>query len=113
MANNYLEQLAAEWHEFRGYVVRRNVRVGKRAAGGHESELDVVAFNPKTRHLVHIEPSMDAQGWPDREKRLRKKFKAGRKYIPALPGLARPFEDRADRLVRLRGEETSGNMRWW
>jgi hypothetical protein len=26
--------------------------------GGYECELDVVAFDPKEKHLVHIEPSM-------------------------------------------------------
>ena len=46
MAANYLEQLVAEWLEYQGYFVRRNVLVGKRAAGGYECELDVVAFNP-------------------------------------------------------------------
>src|SRR5690349_2182454 len=43
---NFLEQLVAEWYEFQGYFVRRNVRVGPRAGGGHAGELDVVAFHP-------------------------------------------------------------------
>jgi hypothetical protein len=81
---NYLEQLAAEWYEYQGYFVRRNVHVGKRSAGGYECELDVVAFHPEKKHLVHIEPSMDASSWATREERYRKKFDAGRKYIPAL-----------------------------
>lgn len=81
---NFLEQLVAEWYEFRGYFVRRNVRVGPRAKGGHESELDVVAFHPGRIHLVHVEPSMDADGWEKREKRYANKFAAGRKYIPGL-----------------------------
>ena len=84
MAGNHLEQLVAEWYEYRGYFVRRNVLVGKRAKGGYECELDVVAFNPETRHLVHIEPSMDADTWERREKRFRTKFAAGRKHIPKL-----------------------------
>lgn len=81
---NHLEQLTAEWYEFRGYFVRRNVYVGKRPTGGYECELDVVAFCPKQRRLVHIEPSMDAHTWQKREDRYAKKFEAGRKYIPAL-----------------------------
>ena len=81
---NFLEQLVAEWYEFRGYFVRRNVRVGPLLKGGHESELDVVAFHPEKKHLVHIEPSMDAYSWAQREKRYAKKFGAGRKYIPGL-----------------------------
>jgi hypothetical protein len=81
---NYLEQIVAEWYEFQGYFVRRNVHVGKRSAGGYECELDVIAFHPEKKHLVHIEPSMDASSWKIREERYQKKFDAGRKYIPAL-----------------------------
>jgi hypothetical protein len=90
---DFLEQLASEWYEFRGYFVRRNVRVGPRPKGGHECELDVVAFHPKRKHLVHIEPSMDADSWAQREKRYVKKFDAGKKYIPGLfEGLDLPLE---------------------
>lgn len=81
---NHLESLVAEWHEYRGYFVRRNVHVGKRHNGGYECELDIVAFHPNTKHLVHIEPSMDSNTWTKREERYQKKFSAGRKYIPQL-----------------------------
>jgi hypothetical protein len=81
---NHLEQLVAEWYEYRGYFVRRNVQVGPRPKGGYECELDVVAFHPAKHHLVHIEPSMDAHSWAKREQRYAKKFSAGRQYIPAL-----------------------------
>ena len=81
---NHLEQLVAEWYEYRGYFVRRNVQVGPRPKGGYECELDVVAYHPGQKHLVHIEPSMDADSWAKREKKYAKKFDAGRKYIPAL-----------------------------
>ncbi len=81
---NFLEQLVAEWYEYRGYFVRRNVNVGRRPQGGHECELDVVAFHPETKHLVHIEPSMDTQSWEKREERFARKFAAGTRYIPAL-----------------------------
>jgi len=81
---NYLEQLVSEWYEYQGYFVRRNVNVGRRLRGGWECELDVVAFHPQRKHLVQIEPSMDAASWAEREHRYRKKFEAGRKYIPAL-----------------------------
>ena len=84
MALNYLEQLVAEWYEYSGYFVRRNVWVGKRAAGGYECELDVVAFHPGKKELVQVEPSMDASSWTEREKRYTKKFAAGRKHIPKL-----------------------------
>ena len=81
---NFLEQLVAEWYEFSGFFVRRNVHVGRRPRGGWECELDVVAFNPKAKRLLHIEPSMDTLHWDKREKRFRKKFNAGQKYIPEL-----------------------------
>ena len=81
---NHLEQLTAEWYEFRGYFVRRNVMVGKRVMGGYECELDIVAFCPQRKHLVHVEPSMDAHTWAKREERYIKKFAAGRNYIPGM-----------------------------
>lgn len=81
---NFLEQTVAEWYDFRGYFVRRNVNVGLRPAGGYESELDVVAFDPISNHLVHIEASMDADSWKTREVRFKKKFDAGRKHVPTL-----------------------------
>jgi len=84
MAANHLETLVAEWYEYRGYFVRRNVQVGKLAGGGYEFELDVVAFHPTQRLLVHVEPSVDSDSWARRELRYAKKFEAGRKYIPAL-----------------------------
>ncbi|TXI78626.1 MAG: hypothetical protein E6Q40_16905 [Cupriavidus sp.] len=87
MAANYLEQLLAEWYQYSGYFVRQNVLVGRRPNGGYECELDIVAFHPKTKHILHIEPSMDCHSWDKREIRFRKKFDAGRKHIPKL------FED--------------------
>jgi hypothetical protein len=100
MAANYLEQLVAEWLEFCGYFVRRNVMVGKRTKGGYECELDVVAFHPSAKDLVHIEPSMDALPWDKRELRYRRKFDAGRKHIQNLfRGLDIPKEPRQLALV--------------
>ncbi len=84
MATNYLEQLLSEWYQFSGYFVRQNVLVGRRPNGGYECELDIVAFHPKTKHILHIEPSMDCHPWDKREERFRKKFAAGRKHIPTI-----------------------------
>ena len=84
MANNYLEQLVAEWYEYQGYFIRRTVNVGKLKRGGYEAELDVVGFHPSTNHLVHLEPSVDTISWAEREKRFGKKFDAGRRHIPSL-----------------------------
>ena len=41
-------------------------------------------LNPVENHLVHIEPSMDADSWKIREERYLKKFTAGKNYIPDL-----------------------------
>ena len=84
MALNFLEQLVAEWYEFRGYFVRRKINVGPSLKGKFEFELDIVAFHPGKPHLVHIEPSMDATSWDQREKRYTAKFGAGKKHIPSL-----------------------------
>jgi hypothetical protein len=100
MGRNFLEELIAEWYEYQGYFIRRNMWVGKRAKGGYECELDIVAFHPGKKHLVQIEPSMDAASWAERERRYRKKFEAGRKYIPDLfKGLDIP--DRIDQIALL------------
>jgi hypothetical protein len=79
--SNFLEQLVAEWYECQGFFVRRNFRVGKRVKGGYEGELDVVAFHPKEKRIVHIEASSDASSWERREESFRQKFAKGRKYI--------------------------------
>jgi hypothetical protein len=84
MAANHLEQLVAEWYEYQGYFIRRNIKVGRRSKGGYEGELDIVAFHPERQHLVHIETSLDAKSWEKREERFSKKFEAGRRYIPSL-----------------------------
>lgn len=93
MAANHLEQLLAEWYEFQGYYLRRNVLVGKRPQGGYACELDIVGFNPTTRHLIHIEASLDADSWTRREERYERKFRLGREHIPGLfAGLDIPVE---------------------
>lgn len=114
---NFLEQLTFEWYEYQGYFVRRNTHVGKRSAGGFECELDVVAFHPTTGHIIHIEPSMDAHSWTERERRYLKKFEAGRKYIPnMIPGynVGTPIEQVAlfGLLKSQTREELAGGKVW-
>ncbi|SRR6266566_778466 len=88
---SHLEDLLCEYYEWRGYIVRRNIKVGRLAHGGWGGELDIVAYHPKTRELVHLEPSIDALSWTKREERFAKKFQAGRRYIfkEILPWLDR------------------------
>ncbi len=83
---NFLEQMVAEWYEYQGFFVLRNVLVGKREKGGYECELDVVAFlpDPVKPELIHVEASTDADSWQKRDQRFKKKFDAGRKYITKL-----------------------------
>lgn len=78
---SHLESLIAEYLDWQGYLVRRNLKVGRLRHGGWEMELDVIAYHPHTRDLVHYEPSIDAHKWERREERFGKKFSAARKYI--------------------------------
>lgn len=77
----HLEQLIAEFYDWQGYLVKQNVKVGRRDSGGWDMELDVVAYHPHDKHLVHIEASLDAHPWTKREERYAKKFGLGEKYI--------------------------------
>lgn len=83
---NFLEQLVAEWYRDQGFLVRTNVFFGKRAQGGYEGEMDVVAVRLAKRELVHIETSSDATSWEKRAKRIAKKFSAAEKHYTAVFG---------------------------
>lgn len=78
---SHLETLLREYLEWQGFLCKHNVKVGKRAAGGWEMELDIIGYHPHTKKLVHYEPSLDAHSWKTREERYTKKFEAARKYI--------------------------------
>jgi hypothetical protein len=77
----HLESLIFEYLDWQGYLVRRNIKVGKLARGGWEMELDLIGYNHKSGDLVHYEPSIDALSWDKREQRYQKKFQAGKKHI--------------------------------
>ena len=84
---NFLESLAAEWFEYSGYFVRTNVRTRKRKKGGYDCELDVLAYMPSTKELIHVETSGDSASWANREKRFRsKKFVFKRNEYAKLLG---------------------------
>jgi len=78
---NHLEQLVYEFLDWKGYCVWRNIRVGKREKGGYEGELDIVAFHPSSREVLHIELSLDSNRWDKRKEKFSKKFALGKKYI--------------------------------
>ena len=84
----HLEQLIKEWFEFQGYFVRANLKVGKRERGGHADELDIIAFHPVSKHLIHVEASIDPYNWEKRNNIFRGKFERGRRYfLEAFPWL--------------------------
>jgi Holliday junction resolvase-like predicted endonuclease len=81
---NFLEQLTAEWYAFNGYFVQTNLKFGKRNAGGWEGEIDVVAFHPLKKVLVHVEASTDADSWIERKEKFTRKFHNAQEYYPEL-----------------------------
>lgn len=78
---SHLENLIAEYYDWKGYLVKRNVKIGCLSHGGWEIGFDVVAYHPHSGNLVHVEPSVDIHSWEAREQRFMKKFGAGEKYI--------------------------------
>jgi len=108
---NFLEQLAAEWYEYNGCFVRRNSRARKRQQGGWDVELDVLALNPHTGELIHLEASGDASSWEQRKVRfLNKKFVLRQDdYERIVGGAARSI-----RKVALVGwtKSTSADLNW-
>ncbi|MBS0384573.1 MAG: hypothetical protein JSS00_04405 [Proteobacteria bacterium] len=80
---NHLEQLVREWLTYRGYLVQGPVLVGPRKSGGYEGELDVLGLNLATCHFVHVECSLDALSWDQREVRFAGKFERGRRFARA------------------------------
>ena len=81
---NFLEQLAAEWYEFNGFFVRTNVRLGKREKGGFTGEIDVVAYNPKDRTMIHVETSTAAGKKSEIATRLLRQFKVASEQYDSL-----------------------------
>ena len=78
---SHLENLISEYYDWSGYLIKRNIKVGRLPHGGWEMELDIVAYNPHSNHLIHLEPSLDSNSWEIREKRFSKKFSLGVKYV--------------------------------
>lgn len=91
---NHLETLIAQFYDWKGWVVRKNVKVGRRERGGYAGELDVVVYDPTTGKVIHYEPSTDATTWEKRAAKYARKFKMGRDYIAkdAMPWLKPGFE---------------------
>jgi len=55
---NFLEQLISEWYAHKGYFVRTNIKFGRLSHGGWKGEIDVVAYEPKSKEFIHVETSI-------------------------------------------------------
>lgn len=55
MGINFLEELASEYYEIRGFLIRRNVPTGKGLKRGDSNEIDLLALCPKNQELLHVE----------------------------------------------------------
>ena len=107
----HLETLIRQFYEWQGYLVRGNVNVGRRSRGGWEGELDVVAYHPESKHLIHIEASLDGYPWDKKEVRFKKKFQCGKKYIDEVfPWLDKPSSklDQVAIIVRSSRDKVGG-----
>jgi hypothetical protein len=91
---NHLENLISQYYDWKGWVVKKNVKVGRRNLGGYEGELDVVVYNPESGKVIHYEPSTDASAWANREEKYKRKFYLGKKHISkdVFPWLRNGFE---------------------
>lgn len=78
---NHLESLLFEYYDWQAYLVKSNIKVGRLNHGGYKGELDIVAYNPHSKHLIHLEPSTDANNWATRDQRYTKKIEAGKEFI--------------------------------
>ncbi|MEQ1724867.1 MAG: hypothetical protein ABL882_02950 [Sphingopyxis sp.] len=82
---NHLEALIVEYLEWQGYIVRKNIKIGKLSHGGWSMEIDVVGYRPANESvpedLVHYESSIDAHSWDVRERRFKKKFSIALQHI--------------------------------
>jgi hypothetical protein len=81
---NFLEQLVGEWYSYKGYFVQTNVKFGPLKHGGYEGEMDVVAFHPKDKVLVHVETSTDSLSWEKRRHHFESKFRRAQKHYSEL-----------------------------
>lgn len=81
---NFLEQLISEWYAYKGYFVRTNIKFGKLSHGGWKGEIDVVAYEPKTKEFIHIETSTDADSWDKRKERFCRKFRDAAEFYSTL-----------------------------
>jgi len=78
---SHIEDLIAEYYDWQGYLVKRNITVGEHQVGCEDLVLHLLAFNPQTGHLIHIEPSIDAESWNTHIEHFAKKFHCAKALI--------------------------------
>src|SRR5215469_15422249 len=85
MKVNTIEQVIAEWYDLKGYFIRRNI-IRPNAPRRGQSDLDVVAFHPNTKHMIHIEGSTEVPngGWAAVKAKMERKFPLDRAYLGTL-----------------------------
>jgi hypothetical protein len=98
---NHLEALLNEYLTIQGYIVVCNTKLGRLDHGGWKMELDVVAYCPTRDHIVHYEPSLDANPWSVREERFSKKFAAAREHLLDIPQFAFLSESDVQRMEQI------------
>lgn len=80
----FLEQIVAEWYAYNGYFVRTNIKFGKRAKGGYKGEMEVIAYHPIEKKLIHIETSADAEPWLTRKGKFQRIFRDAKDHYDEL-----------------------------
>ena len=56
---NHLAKLICQFNDWKGCVVKNNVKVGRLPHGGWVGELDVVVYKPNSQEVIHYELSLD------------------------------------------------------
>ena len=94
MSYNVLEELAKEYYEYiKEYFVRTNVRFNKRKKkGGYKGEIDILAYVPNERKLIHLECSMGGESNDNGFKKAKKKFPDNLDYKNLYPDNTLDFE---------------------
>ncbi|MFW9996052.1 MAG: hypothetical protein ACFFD4_28685 [Candidatus Odinarchaeota archaeon] len=80
----YLEELVAEWYDFKGYFVKTNIPFGKGEQGGIKGEIDVLVYDPATQVLKHVEVETGATSYSEIAEKTSKKFERASDYYSKL-----------------------------
>ncbi|MSQ11415.1 MAG: hypothetical protein EXR48_01750 [Dehalococcoidia bacterium] len=82
---SFLVSLAAEWYAYyHRCAVWTHTKFGPMPASGLTGELEVVAFNPWTRVLTHIETFPVPNTWQEHRLRVAQRFHDSRDFLKDL-----------------------------